>query len=67
MADGEHPEFIAPDGIDDVFPQHQVLDVVPRDDNAVGPIEPPFAADVEEALDLLVDPTDRLDPAQLVY
>src|SRR5690348_5375020 len=52
--------------LDDVVTQHQVLDVAGRDDDALFAGEPGQAADIEEPLDLLVGPADRLDAAVLV-
>ncbi len=54
------------DGLDDVGPEHQVLDVLVRDDDALGSGQALGPADVEKALDLLVDAADGLDLALLV-
>src|SRR5215472_2188224 len=52
---------------DDVLAQHQVFDVARGNDDTLAPREPRCLTGVEETLDLLIDATDRLDPAELVY
>src|SRR5690606_40393429 len=47
--------------------EHQVPRVGLRDDHALRAVESAIAADLEEALDLLVDPADRLHVAELVH
>jgi hypothetical protein len=44
-----------------------VFDVACGNDDTLPPREPRCLAGVEETLDLLIDATDRLDPAELVY
>src|SRR5262249_36160252 len=51
---------------DDVPAQHQVFDIAYRDDDALLPGKPGYAASVKKALDLLVDTADRLDSAELI-
>jgi hypothetical protein len=64
--DRDRPEAAGGAGLDHVLAQHQVLDVGDRDQHALLAGQPARAADVEEALDLLVDPADRLHLAVLV-
>ncbi len=54
------------DRVDDVGPEHQVLDVLVGDDDALGPGQALGLADLEESLDLLVDSADGLDLAFLI-
>src|SRR3989442_2785868 len=56
-----------PDRVDDILSEHQVLGVARRDQHALVALQPLRLAHVEEALDLLVDPADRLDLALLVH
>src|SRR5262249_19327171 len=51
---------------DDILAQHQVFDIAHRDDDALPPGKPGYAAGVKKALDLLVDTADRLDSAELI-
>ena len=53
-------------GRDHVAAQHQVLDITSRDDDALIAGQTRQAAGVEEPLDLLVDPADRLNLAMLI-
>ena len=53
-------------GVHNLFTQHQVLDVVSRDDDAVTAIQSAALADLEEALDLFVDAANGLHLAELV-
>ena len=59
-------EFPRLDGLDHVGPEHQVLDILMRDDDALGPRQSLGAANLVESLDLLVDAADGLDLALLV-
>ena len=43
-----------------------MLDIAGRNDDALAPGETGNLAGIEEAFNLLVDPADRLDPAELV-
>ena len=54
-------------GLDDVLAQHQMLDIRLRDQDALRPRQAALLANIEEALDLLVDPADRLNLAMLVH
>src|SRR5215831_6760966 len=69
LIDGLHredPEPFLRRRCDDILAKHQVLDVARRNDHPLPAGEAGSAAGVEEALDLLVDATDCLDPAVLV-
>ena len=64
--DGVDGELAVLHRLHHVLAQHQVLHVGPGDQHALLLVQPPGAADVEEALDLLVDAADRLHLALLV-
>ena len=53
--------------IDDILAQHQVRDVGGRNENSLVVGKAAGLADVEEALDLLVDAADGLHPALLIH
>src|SRR5262249_16710251 len=55
-----------PDRLHHVFAQHQVLYVRLGDQDALFVAEAARAADVEKALDLLIDAADRLDRTPLI-
>ena len=54
-------------GVSDLFMEHQVLHVCRRYHHPLLAGEPPRPTDVEEALDLLIDPADRLNLAALIH
>ena len=54
-------------GIEHVLAQHQMLDIRLRDQDALRPGQPALRANVEKALDLLVDAADGLDFTMLVH
>ncbi len=66
MADGENAKQAFAHGGNDVVAQHQVLDVVLRDDDGMRTVQSAFFADVEKSLDLFVDAADYLDAAELI-
>ena len=63
---GPDVELAVADRIDDLRLEHEVAHVVARDEHALVAGEAARLADGVEALDLLVDATDRLDLAELV-
>src|SRR3990172_5318067 len=67
VVDGMDMEFFLPDRRDDVFLQHQVPHVPFRDDDPLRTVESPETAEIEEPLDLLVPPADRLHVPPLVH
>jgi len=54
------------DGVDDFVGEHQVVDVLGRDEHPLVSIQTLGLADLEETFDLLIDAADRLDVPFLV-
>lgn len=52
--------------LDDVVPEHEMLDVARRNQNPLSAGKPPALAGVEKPFDFLVHPADGLNSAQIV-
>ena len=64
--DGVNMELLLSDRLDDLFPQHQIRDVLHRDHHTLVAGEAPRFAHVVEAFDLEIDPPDGLNFSLLI-
>src|SRR5579863_374978 len=66
-SDRPNVKFLASDSIEDIFTQHQVLNIGRRNHHALGSGQAFDAAHIEEAFNFFVYPANRLHVALLVH
>jgi hypothetical protein len=67
VGDRIDPESVLGNRLPDIGPEHQVLNIACRKQNALAPNPTSFTADIEKAFDLLIHATHRLNFTMLVH